>query len=207
MCNVQQLGTWGIIGNSLQRVVQRGPLNAETQHAGPARVNFMSTAVHDATREEQRMESLQVRISVKSLPSAYTCDGENKSPEIEVGGVNVQRAKCLAVICTDPDAPEGGGFIHWLAWNIELAKLIPEKVPQDPVVTFPIRAIQGTNSFGMIGYAGPCPPHGQTHRYFFKVYELDTELDLAPGAAKDQLVQAMSGHVIQYGETFVTYGR
>lgn len=153
------------------------------------------------------MDSLQIRISVKNLPSAYTCDGENKSPEIEVGGVNVQRAKCLALICTDPDAPGGGGFIHWLAWNIELVKLIPEKVPQGPEVTFPLRAVQGTNSFGTIGYAGPCPPHGQTHRYFFKVYWLDAELDLATGATKDPLITALSGHVVQYGETFVTYGR
>ena len=100
-----------------------------------------------------------------------------------------------------------GGFIHWLAWTIERAKLIPEKVPQDPEVTFPIRAMQETNSFGTIGYAGPCPPRGQTHRYFFKVYGLDAELPLKAGASKDRLVAAMQGHVVQYGETFVTYGR
>lgn len=156
---------------------------------------------------EEHMESLSIRISVKDLPSAYTCDGEDKSPEIEVGGVNVGRSKCLAIICTDPDAPGGGGFIHWIAWNIELVRFIPEKIPKDPEVTFPIRAVQGTNSFGTIGYSGPCPPHGQTHRYFFKIYGLDTEIDLAPGATKAQMVQAMGGHVVQFGETFVTYGR
>ncbi len=156
---------------------------------------------------EEHMESLSIRISVKDLPSAYTCDGEDKSPEIEVGGVNVGRSKCLAIICTDPDAPGGGGFVHWIAWNIELVRFIPEKIPKDPEVTFPIRAVQGTNSFGTIGYSGPCPPHGQTHRYFFKIYGLDTEIDLAPGATKAQMVQAMGGHVVQFGETFVTYGR
>jgi hypothetical protein len=153
------------------------------------------------------MESLNIGISVKNLPSAYTCDGEDKSPEIEVGGVNTGLSKCLAVICTDPDSPGGGGFIHWLAWNIEMVRRIPEKIPRDAEVTFPLRAVQGTNSFGTIGYAGPCPPHGQTHRYFFKVYGLDTELDLAPGATKEQMVLAMGRHVVQYGETFVTYGR
>ena len=86
-------------------------------------------------------------------------------------------------------------------------KLIPEKIPQDLEVIFPLRAVQGPNSFGTIGYAGPCPPHGQTHRHFFKVYGLDAELDLAAGATKDQLITALSGHVVQYGETFVTYGR
>ncbi len=153
------------------------------------------------------MESLRVRISVRILPSAYTCDGEDKSPAIEVDGVNVQLSKCLAIICNDPDAPGGGGFIHWLAWNVELVRIIPEKIPKDPVVTFPIKAVQGTNSFGKIGYYGPCPPHGQTHRYFFKIYGLDTELDLAAGATKEQLVQAINGHAVQYGETSVTYGR
>jgi len=169
---------------------------------------FMSPAVYDAiTGCEDTMEPLTVRISVKNLPAAYTCDGEDKSPEIEVGDVNVKVSKCLAVICNDPDAPGGGGFIHWIAWNMELAKLIPEKIPKHPAVTFPIKAVQGTNSFGKIGYNGPCPPHGQTHRYFFKVYGLDAELDLAPGAAKEEFLRAMGGHVVQYGETFVTYGR
>jgi len=153
------------------------------------------------------METLQIRISVKTLPSAYTCDGEDKSPTIEIGGVNVERSKCLAIICNDPDAPGGGGFVHWLAWNIELVKILPEKVPKDPVVTFPIKAVQGTNSFGKIGYNGPCPPFGQTHRYIFKVYALDADLDLKPGATKAQLTQAMGGHVVQFGETSVTYGR
>ena len=153
------------------------------------------------------MEALTVRISVKNLPSAYTCDGEDISPEIEVGGANTGSSKCLAIICSDPDAPGGGGFIHWLAWNIELARIIPEKIPKDPEVTFPIHAVQGTNGFGSIGYSGPCPPHGQTHRYFFKIYGLDRELDLTAGATKAELVQAMSGHVVQFGETFVTYGR
>lgn len=153
------------------------------------------------------MEALRVKISVGILPADYTCDGEDKSPAIEVGDVNVSIAKCLAIICNDPDAPGGGGFVHWIAWNIELARLIPEKIPKDPEVTFPLRMIQGKNSFGKIGYSGPCPPYGQTHRYFFKVYGLDAELTLKAGASKDEFLQAMGGHVVQYGETYVTYGR
>jgi hypothetical protein len=168
----------------------------------------MRPAIYDAsTVGENPMEPLNIRISVRNLPSAYTCDGENKSPEIDVGGVNVEHSKCLAIICNDPDAPGGGGFIHWIAWNIELAKLIPENIPKDPTVTFPIKAVQGMNSFGTIGYSGPCPPHGQTHRYFFKVYGLDTELGLAAGATKDEFLRSMGRHVVQYGETYVTYGR
>jgi hypothetical protein len=74
-------------------------------------------------------------------------------------------------------------------------------------VNFPLRAVQGKNSFGKIGYSGPCPPHGKPHRYFFRIYGLDTLLDLPGGSAKDQLVRAMRDHIVQYGETYVTYGR
>jgi hypothetical protein len=153
------------------------------------------------------MEELTVKISGKILPRDYSCDGLDISPEIDVGGINTKHSKSLAIIVNDPDAPGGGGFIHWIAWNIELVGMIPEKIPNTLVVTFPLKAIQGKNSFGKIGYNGPCPPHGQNHRYFFKVYGLDTVLPLAAGVSKDQLVRAMEGHIVQFGETYVTYGR
>jgi hypothetical protein len=153
------------------------------------------------------MEELRVTLSVRMLPNDYTCDGEGRSPPIGVGGVNTEITKSLAILVNDPDAPGGGGFVHWIAWNVELVKMIPEKIPKTPEVSFPIRAVQGKNSFGKIGYSGPCPPPGQTHRYFFKIYGLDTLLDLPGRATKEQLVRAMRGHIVQYGETFVTYGR
>jgi Raf kinase inhibitor-like YbhB/YbcL family protein len=153
------------------------------------------------------MEELRVTLSVRMLPNDYTCDGEDRSPPIGVGGVNTEITKSLAILVNDPDAPGGGGFVHWIAWNVELVKMIPEKIPKTPEVSFPIRAVQGKNSFGKIGYSGPCPPPGQTHRYFFKIYGLDTLLDLPGRATKEQLVRAMRGHIVQYGETFVTYGR
>lgn len=156
---------------------------------------------------EVTMEPLNVKISVKILPNDYTCDGEDRSPEIDVGGVNTSISKSLAIIVNDPDSSGGGGFIHWIAWNVELVKMIPEKIPKTPQVTFPITAVQGENSFGNIGYNGPCPPRGRTHRYFFKVYGLDTLLTIPAGSTKNQLVKAMEGHVVQYGETYVTYGR
>ncbi|MEI8330508.1 MAG: YbhB/YbcL family Raf kinase inhibitor-like protein [Methanomicrobiales archaeon] len=152
------------------------------------------------------MEPLRVKISVKVLPNDYTCDGTDISPEIDIGGVDTAISKSLALIVNDPDVP-GGGFVHWTAWNIELVKMIPEKIPNTLEVTFPITAVQGKNSFGTIGYSGPCPPHGQTHRYFFKVYGLDSLLSLPGGSTRDQMVQAMEGHIVQYGETYVTYGR
>lgn len=153
------------------------------------------------------MEELRVTLSVRMLPNDYTCDGEDRSPQVSIGGVNPARSKSLAVLVNDPDSPGGGGFVHWIMWNIELVKMIPEKIPKTPEVSFPIQAVQGTNNFGKIGYSGPCPPHGQTHRYFFKIYGLDTLLNIPPGATKDQLVRAMQDHIVQYGETYVTYGR
>jgi Raf kinase inhibitor-like YbhB/YbcL family protein len=153
------------------------------------------------------MEALKIKISVKMLPNNYTCDGEDISPEIDVGGVNTAISKTLTIIVNDPDTAGGGGFVHWIAWNVELVTIIPEKIPKTPVVSFPITAIQGKNSFGNIGYNGPCPPQGQTHRYFFNVYGLDSLLSLPAGSTKRELVRAMEGHVVQYGETYVTYGR
>jgi hypothetical protein len=111
----------------------------------------------------------------------------------------------LAIIVNDPNT-SGGEFTHWIAWNIELVKLIPDNIPKTPEVSFPLSMVQGKNSFGKNGYNGPCPPMGQTHRYDFKVYALDTALDLQPGATKKDLLKAIRGHVIQYGDTYVTYG-
>jgi Raf kinase inhibitor-like YbhB/YbcL family protein len=116
-----------------------------------------------------------------------------------VGGVNPARAKSLAIVLIDPDAP-GGNFTHWIAWNILPVGSIPENIPKKPVIDVPIHAVQGRNSFGGIRYGGSCPPRGRTHRYF-KVYALDTVLDLRAGAMKEQLERAMRGHVLQYGET------
>lgn len=153
------------------------------------------------------MENLSVKISVVNLPSNYTCDGDDISPEIEIGRINSELTKSLAVVMNDPDATGGGGFTHWIIWNVELVARLPDGIPNDPVVTFPLKGVQGKNSFGLIGYNGPCPPPGQTHRYDFKVYGLDTLLDLPPGATKAELLKAMQGHVVQYGETYVLYGR
>jgi Raf kinase inhibitor-like YbhB/YbcL family protein len=153
------------------------------------------------------MEELRVTLSEGILPDKYTCDGENRSPPIGVGGVNTAITKSLAILVNDPDAPGGGGFVHWIAWNVEPVKVIPEDIPKTPEVHNPLRAVQGKNSFGKNGYSGPCPPRGQTHRYFFRIYGLDTLLDLPGGSAKDQLVRAMQDHIVQFGETYVTCGR
>ncbi|NYT04862.1 MAG: YbhB/YbcL family Raf kinase inhibitor-like protein [Methanomicrobiales archaeon] len=150
------------------------------------------------------MQRLGVTLTVEKLPWNYTCDGEDISPEIGISGVEAPR---LALIMLDANSPGGGGFVHWLMWNIESVSIVPENIPKEPIVTFPVSAVQGTNGFGRIGYAGPCPPPGENHRYDIKLYGLDRELDLPPGSRREALFAAMNGHVIQFGETHVRYGR
>lgn len=141
------------------------------------------------------MENLIVEIGFTEFPRRHTCDGENISPEIVLKRVH---APYLAIIVNDPDTP-GRAFNHWVAWNIEATDRIPEGIPNDPVLTSPIRGVQGTNSSGTIGYSGPCPPRGETHRFFFNVYGLDAKLDLPSTAKKSDLERAMEGHMLQYG--------
>ena len=139
----------------------------------------------------------------QKIPQHYTCDGDNVSPPLAWGNVPEQ-AQSLALIAEDPDAP-GGVFTHWLLYNIPPGvKELPEDVRRDE--TLPNGARQGINDFGKIGYGGPCPPGG-THRYYFKLYALDTLLDLKPGATKEQLLDAIQGHLLAETEVMGKYSR
>jgi hypothetical protein len=138
----------------------------------------------------------------ESIPSQYTCDGVNISPSLE--WTATPGAKTLAIVCDDPDAP-AGTWTHWLVYNLPGATMgVIENMPVQEKVGG--GGMQGTNDFGKIGYGGPCPPKG-THRYFFKVYALDSELPLKPAATKDQLMKAMEGHVIAQGQLMGTYAK
>lgn len=140
------------------------------------------------------------------IPSEFTCDGEDINPPIFIGHID-SKVKTLVIIMDDPDAP-GGTFTHWIAWNIPPLGEIPKGVPKQGTVEAPIRMIQGRNDFGKIGYGGPCPPRGHgVHHYHFKVYALDTELHLKPGASRKELERAMEGHIIQVGELVGLYER
>ncbi len=139
----------------------------------------------------------------QNIPQHYTCDGDNVSPPLAWGNVPEQ-AQSLTLIAEDPDAP-GGVFTHWLLFNIPPGvKELPEDVRRDE--TLPNGARQGINDFGKIGYGGPCPPGG-THRYYFKLYALDTLLDLKPGATKEQLLDAIQGHILAETEVMGKYSR
>lgn len=132
-----------------------------------------------------------------NIPSQFTCDGSDKNPALQIEGIPAG-AKSLALIVDDPDAPSGL-FTHWLVWNIS---------PQTTAISEGAapKAIEGTNDFGKSGYGGPCPPSG-THRYFFKIFALDRELDLPAGAKRKDLDAKISGHVIAQGELMGRYSK
>jgi Raf kinase inhibitor-like YbhB/YbcL family protein len=132
-----------------------------------------------------------------NIPSKFSCDGADTSPPLQIADVP-SGAKSLVLIVDDPDAPSGL-FTHWTAWNIS---------PQTSTIAegSPPKGVQGTNDFGKSGYGGPCPPSG-THRYYFKIFALDRELDLPSGAKRGQLDAAMKGHVIAQGELMGRHSR
>lgn len=137
------------------------------------------------------------------IPEHYTCDGADVSPPLSWGSAPAGTAS-LALIADDPDAP-GKTWVHWVVFDLPpSASGFPENVPGDR--TLAIGGAQGRNDFGRIGYGGPCPPGG-THRYFFKLYALDTRLELEPGITKAELLKAMEGHVLAEGQLMGKYRR
>lgn len=135
----------------------------------------------------------------KAIPAKYTCDGDNINPPLGIGGVPSE-AKELALIMDDPDSPSGN-FLHWILWNID---------PRTTGIsegTSLIKAVQGINDFGNVGYGGPCP-HGGRHQYRFRLYALDKVIDLAPSINnKEDLETAMKGHICDQTELDGFYKR
>ena len=137
------------------------------------------------------------------IPAKYTCDGADMSPPLQWDAVP-EGTKSIALICDDPDAPMGT-FVHWVIFGLPAdTRELAENIPSDE--TLPNGAKQGTSDFGRIGYGGPCPPSG-THRYFFKIYALDAEVELAAGASKRELLKAMEGHILGQGQLIGKYKR
>jgi Raf kinase inhibitor-like YbhB/YbcL family protein len=137
-----------------------------------------------------------------SVPARFTCEGENISPEFSWKEAPPE-TNSFVLIMHDPDAPRAGGFTHWVMYNIPASTgHIEEKTPKQERV--PGLGLQGTNDRGEIGYMGPCPPSG-THRYYIRLYALDTELSLGPGASHKEVVSAMQGHVLEQAELMGKY--
>jgi len=137
------------------------------------------------------------------IPARHTCDGPDISPPLEWSGPP-PATKSFSLICDDPDAPRGI-WVHWVLFNIPpTSTSLPEDILKTRTISTGAR--QGINDSREIGYSGPCPPRG-VHRYFFKLYALDTELSLDPGITKSDLERAMKGHIISQTELMGTYQR
>jgi len=137
------------------------------------------------------------------IPRENTCDGRDISPELQWAAVP-EGSQSLALIVDDPDAPSGT-FVHWVLYNLPPDRHeLTENMPHDEIL--PNGARQGINDFGRIGYGGPCPPSG-THRYYFTLYALDTDLDLPAGETKARLLEAMGNHVLAKGQLMGKYQR
>lgn|SRR5262245_42312085 len=138
----------------------------------------------------------------EQIPAQYTSDGKDISPELSWKDAPAD-TKSFALIVHDPDAPRPGGFVHWVVYNI-LPKVghIEENVPANEEV--PGIGSQGMNDGGRLGYMGPAPPSG-SHRYFFKLFALDTKLAAPPGATEKEVSAAIRGHVLAQAELMGTY--
>ena len=138
------------------------------------------------------------------IPKQYTADGADVSPPLQWTRPP-DAAKTLALVVDDPDAP-GATFVHWVVWNIPTsATSLPEGVAKQ--ASLPDGTSQGTNGFGKVGWNGPSPPKGAPHRYFFKLYAVDTSLELPSSTTKAQLETAMGGHALAEAQVMGTYGR
>ena len=138
------------------------------------------------------------------IPRTYTCEGDNISPPLAIAGVPAG-ARSLALVMDDPDVPKAlrpeGVFDHWVVFNIPPTTAdIPEGGP--------VPGVEGVHTRGKAGYTGPCPPleyEPSEHRYFFRLYALDTVLDMGAGATKAQLLQAIGGHIVEEAELMGRY--
>lgn len=139
-----------------------------------------------------------------SIPVKYTCEGEDVSPPLLWSDVP-DGTRSLALVCDDPDAPSGT-WVHWVMYDIppKFSEL-SEGVPTTEVT--PRGAKQGMNDFKRLGYGGPCPPRGDAHRYFFRIYALDIAPGLPAGATRADLQRAIEGHVLEQGELVGLYER
>lgn len=139
----------------------------------------------------------------KPIPKQFSCDGEDISPELSWEAVPAG-TESFVLIADDPDAP-GGTFVHWVIYDIPgKARTLQQNYPKQEVDSDGSK--QGVNDFRKIGYGGPCPPGG-THRYFFKLYALDTTLDAEAGLAKADILKRMEGRVLDEAQLMGTYSR
>jgi Raf kinase inhibitor-like YbhB/YbcL family protein len=167
------------------------------------------TQSSSTTRPAERPAAHTFRLSSSAfadgagIPRRHSADGENVSPHLSWSGPPAE-TESLALLCEDPDS-RSGRFVHWLIWDIEPAQReLKDDIPAS-AENYSFR--QGENGFGQTGYGGPKPPPGPPHRYVFRLWALDTRLDLKNGARRDEVERAIEGHVLAEARLTGTYGR
>jgi len=182
----------------------------------------IALAVHAAEKEATVAQFTLSSPSFRNnqpIPAKHSCEGEDAAPALKWEGAPSE-TKSFALICDDPDAP-GGSWVHWVIYGMDATTTeLPEKLGKvDQVFSVDyemetqsaaksMSARQGMTDFGKTGYGGPCPPRGHgVHHYHFRLYALDTELNLAPRVTRKQLESAMKGHILAQTELIGTYQR
>lgn len=158
----------------------------------------------NGTENQEIMDEIEISLISSAfaegemIPKKYTCDAENVSPTLSWSDIP-EGTESLALIVDDPDAP-AGTWVHWVLYDIPANQNgLSEGVKGI--------GIEGMNNFGDFGYGGPCPPRGPAHRYFFKIYALATALGLDAGEIKENLENAMEGHILAQGQLVGQYQR
>ena len=175
-----------LIGLSLSLSAFLGAMSSENAQGGTMKISSDAFAANE------------------TIPKKFTCDGPDASPKL-TWSEPPAKTQSFALIMDDPDAP-AGTWVHWVLFDLpaETRELAEGVAKQEQLAN---GARQGRNDFGKIGYGGPCPPPGNPHRYFFKLYALDTALRLKPGAAKQDVEAAMKGHILATAQLMGTYAR
>jgi len=172
---------------------------------------IVAGAVSCAPSEPELPEEGEMTLSLSSpvfqegedIPITYTCDGQDISPPL-TWGEPPPETQSFTLIMDDPDAP-GGVFTHWLLFNLPAdSRELPEAVPHNELAN---GALQGKNDFGTNGYGSPCPPSGTAHHYRFTLYALDQPLDLVAGASRKQVIDAITGRILAWGQLTGMYQR
>jgi hypothetical protein len=192
MCNadiIRQAGPWMMLLIMIAAgVVACAPGGAAIPDEGNITLSLSSPALQEG----------------EDIPTDYTCDGQDMSPPL-TWDEPPSETQSFALIMDDLDAP-GGVFTHWVLFNIPAdSRELQEAVPAESQLSS--GALQGKNSFGKTGYGGPCPPAGNPHQYQFTLYALDQLLDLHMGASKNEVFNAMQGHILGQGRLTATYQR
>ena len=176
---------------------------SEAKRGNPARPVAHRTDI--GIGEENGMQLFSTAFTHNGeIPRQFTCEGANISPELSWKNAPAQ-TRCFALLVHDPDAPISGGFTHWVVYNIpaHVSGIAANLQPQERISEV---AVQGKNSTGKLGYTGPCPPSGK-HRYFFRLYALDSDLPLSPGASEKEVRAAMRGHILDETELMGAYAK